>query len=161
MSHLSPFSPLMTVVPPASYSAVPCMSSPTPWSSCAPCSSIVYQPTAPKPSCSLTVNLTAHSLRGSSPSHTNSNHAIPQFLLISLIIFCNTPVLPDNLWTTPTGPSAFLTHHQNNSTDPQFPPTTTSWPGNDMCYDSFHGTCIDCLTGACQLASQLTTYLWS
>lgn len=52
-------------------------------------------------SCSLTVTLTAHSLRGSSPSHTNSNHVIPQFLLTSLIIFCNTPVLPDILWTTP------------------------------------------------------------
>lgn len=129
----------MTVVPRASYSDIPCMSSPTPWSSRAPCSSIAYQPITSKTSCSLT----AHSLRGCSPNHTNSNHDIPQFPLIFLIFFCTTPVLPDVLWTTPQDLQLSSTHPQTCSTDPQFPPATASWTGNHMCYDSFCSICID------------------
>lgn len=65
----------MIAVPPPSSSAVPCMCSPTSWSSCAPCSPTAPQSITSTTSCSLADIL---SLRGSSPSHTNSNRIIPQ-----------------------------------------------------------------------------------
>ena len=160
-SHLTPVSPLLTVVPPAAYSAVPCMSSPTPWSSSAPCSSIAYQPIASTSSCSLTVILTAHSSRGSSQNYTNSNHAIPWFLLTFIIFFCNTPVLPDVLWTTPQELQLSSAYPQNCSTDPQFPPTAASWTGNTRAVTPSvaHALTAWLVPASCQV--KLTTYLWS
>lgn len=140
----------MTAVPPPSSSAVPCIYSPTPWSSCAPCSPLHISSLPPKQAVPWQSSWQPP-VWDCSPIPTTSFPV----LLISISFFCHASDVPEQI----TGPSAFFPPPQNHRTAPQIPPTAHLSVSSAGSCDSF------CVTGTISLSvwwpAKLFTYLWS